>query len=154
MELAGTWLRQVARLEAEHVAGAVDGEEGFELADLAGQADVREDLGKELGRWAVHHGIRRGDDEGWAVRHSVGRGGECQPACGGGIALVDVASQVPFAGGADLGTGIGVCGPPEAGPQRVSRSMAGSTALRACTASAYSSTHPARRPKTSSANQM
>jgi len=37
------------RVEAEHLAGAVDGQQGAELADVAGQPDAGEDLGEEFG---------------------------------------------------------------------------------------------------------
>jgi hypothetical protein len=37
------------RLEAEDLTGAVDGQQGAELADVAGQLDAGEDLGEEFG---------------------------------------------------------------------------------------------------------
>jgi hypothetical protein len=61
-----------------------------ELFDVACQPDVGEDLGEQLGRWAVHDGVRCGDDEARAARHDVFRGAERQPARCGHVPLVDL----------------------------------------------------------------
>jgi hypothetical protein len=49
----------VGGLEAEDLAGAVDGEQGSELAYVAGQRDTGEDLGQQLRRRAIHDGVCR-----------------------------------------------------------------------------------------------
>ena len=54
------------RVEAEYLAGAVDGQQGAELADVAGQLDAGEDLGQDFGRGT-------GEDLSWSRNAVISR---------------------------------------------------------------------------------
>src|SRR5579859_4890728 len=75
--------------EAEDFAGAVDGEEGAVLADVAGQLDAGEDLGQDFGRGTGEDRVGGRDDEGGAAGDGGGVGLEGLAAGLGRVALVD-----------------------------------------------------------------
>ena len=51
----------MAGLEAEPLSGAGAGQQRAGNAHLAGQPDIRENLGPQFGPWAGPYGVPRGD---------------------------------------------------------------------------------------------